>query len=377
MRATFALHHIEIDRQGRRLQLPAPARNADHATSGRMKTFYSPAHLAHAPKEEFEAGRLSPAVEIPERVERVRAEIERRKVGPIAPPDTFGDEPILRIHDGRFVEFLRSAYDDWRTRYPGDTVEAIPSAWPARGMRFDVAGIEARLGSYASDTATPIGHGTFEAARAAVDVVLSAAQQIQRGERAAFALTRPPGHHASSDVFGGYCYFNNIAIAAQWLADQGLRPAILDVDYHHGNGTQSIFYGRNDVLFVSVHADPSFAYPHFLGFADEHGADAGEGFNLNLPLPRHTGWDTYSQTLDVALAKLRDSGPDVLLVSLGLDTFEADPISHFRLKAQDYLRMGETIASLRTPTLFVFEGGYNLDALAEITANVLEGFEQR
>ncbi len=253
----------------------------------------------------------------------------------------------------------------------------MPCPPPGRrgAVRFNDSDIESRLGSYGSDTATPITAGTAEGARTAVDVVLSAAQAIREGERSAFALTRPPGHHASSDVFGGYCYFNNVAIAAQWLADQGLRPAILDVDYHHGNGTQSIFYGRSDVLFVSIHADPSFAYPHFLGFADEDGEGAGEGFNLNLPLPRLTDWASYSIALDGARARLNAFGPDVLLISLGLDTFEADPISHFRLKREDYLRMGEALAGLRKPTLFAFEGGYNLEALADITVNVLEGFE--
>lgn len=340
-----------------------------------MKTFYSPAHLLHAPQEEFEAGRLSPAVELPERAERVRAEIERRKVGPILPPRSFGDEPILRVHGALFVSFLRAAYNDWRARYPDDTADAIPSAWPARGMRFNASDIESRLGSYAADTATPITRGTFEAAQAAVDVALSAAEAIRAGERAAFALTRPPGHHASGDLFGGYCYFNNIAIAAQWLAGQGRRPAILDVDYHHGNGTQAIFYARADVLFVSVHADPAFAFPHFLGFADEQGEGAGEGFNLNLPLPRSTEWDRYAEALQSALRRVHDFSPDVLLVSLGLDTFEADPISQFRLRREDYFRLGEAIAGLCKPTLFTFEGGYNLEALAEITANVLEGFE--
>jgi acetoin utilization deacetylase AcuC-like enzyme len=337
-----------------------------------MKTFYSPAHLLHAPKEEFEAGRLSPAVEVPERAEQVRAEIERRKLGPILPPRRFGDEPILQVHDARFVSFLRSAYADWRTRYPGDAADAIPSAWPARGMRFNASDIESRLGSYASDTATPITRGTFEAAQSAVDVALSAAEAIHAGGRAAFALTRPPGHHAGSDVFGGYCYFNNVAIAAQWLARQGLRAAILDIDYHHGNGTQAIFYARADVLFVSIHADPAFAFPHFLGFADERGENAGEGFNLNLPLPRLTAWDGYAEALQTALRRVGDFGPDVLLVSLGLDTFEADPISHFRLGREDYFRLGEAIAGLAKPTLFAFEGGYNLEALAEITVNVLE-----
>jgi acetoin utilization deacetylase AcuC-like enzyme len=242
-------------------------------------------------------------------------------------------------------------------------------------MRFSATDIESRLGSYGSDTATPIARGTFEAAQAAVNVALSAAEAIQSGAPAAFALTRPPGHHASADLYGGYCYFNNIAIAAQWLAERGVRPAIVDVDYHHGNGTQAIFYKRHDVLFVSIHADPAFAFPHFLGFADERGEGAGEGCNLNLPLPRFTAWPAYAATLTHALARVRDFAPDVLLVSLGLDTFEADPISHFRLKREDYFRLGEAIAAMRKPTLFAFEGGYNLEALGEITANVLEGFQ--
>jgi acetoin utilization deacetylase AcuC-like enzyme len=340
-----------------------------------MKTFYSPDHAAHAPKEEFEGGRLVPAVEIPERAERVRARIEERKLGPVLAPSEFGAAPILRVHDAAFVEFLDSAYADWRARYWRDTADAIPSAWPGRGLREQRGGdIECKLGSYAFDTATPIGKGTFAAARTAADVALSGAQALVQGERGAFALTRPPGHHAAADLFGGYCYLNNIAIAAQWLADQGLRPAILDVDYHHGNGTQAIFYRHSDILFVSLHADPSFAYPHFLGFADERGEGAGEGVNLNLPLPKKTEWRAYAEALGAALARIRDFAPDVLLVSLGLDTFEADPISRFKLKTEDYLRLGETLAALRMPTLFVFEGGYNLDHLAENTCNVLEGF---
>jgi acetoin utilization deacetylase AcuC-like enzyme len=340
-----------------------------------MKTFYSPVHLAHAPAQEFEMGRMGPAVEVPERVERVRVEVEARKLGPILPPAEFPDDAILRVHDATFLSFLTTAHADWRARYPKSTVDAIPSVWPARGLRVSHADIESRLGAYAFDTATPITRGTWEATRCGVNVVLSAAQAIRDGEPAAFALTRPPGHHASADVFGGYCYLNNVAIAAQWFADRGLRPAILDIDYHHGNGTQAIFYARSDVLFVSLHADPAFAYPHFLGFADELGEGAGEGFNLNLPLPRGTAWEAYSEALAKAMTRLRDFAPDVLLVSLGLDTFEDDPICRFAIRRQDYLRLSETLASLRSPTLFAFEGGYNLDALAEITVNVLEGFE--
>ena len=341
-----------------------------------MKTFYSTAHLAHAPALEFEMGRMGPAVEVPERVERVRAEIEARKLGPILEPREFGNEPLLRIHDPDFVGFLTTAHAQWTKRYgEREAADAYPSVWPARGLRERRHGdIESQLGSYAFDTATPITKGTWAAAHAGANTALSAAQAIRDGERAAFALARPPGHHASADVFGGYCYLNNVAIAAQWLADAGMRPAILDVDYHHGNGTQAIFYRRDDVFFASVHADPAFAYPHFLGFADELGEGNGEGFNLNLPLPRGTDWGGYSLALATALDAIAAFRPDVLLVSLGLDTYEHDPICRFRITTEDYLRIGARIATLGKPTLFIFEGGYHIEALGRNTANVLEGF---
>lgn len=338
-----------------------------------MKTFYSPAHLAHAPREEFEAGRMTPAVEIPQRAEAVRARIEARRLGPILPPAEFGNEPVLRVHDPAFVQFLGVAYDEWQALHPG--LDAIPSAWPARTLRERREGsIASRLGTYVFDTGTPLTKGSWPAACAAVNTALSAANAIRHGESSVFALTRPPGHHAAQDLFGGYCYLNNIAIAAQWLSDAGLRCAILDVDYHHGNGTQSIFYARRDVLFVSVHADPAFAYPNFLGFADEPGAFAGEGFNLNLPLPEGTDWPRYREALTAGLRRIGDFAPDIVLVSLGLDTFEADPICRFGLQTPDYRQLGAAISTLRRPTLFVFEGGYNLEHLAENTVNVLEGF---
>jgi len=341
-----------------------------------MKTFYSPAHLAHVPREEFEMGRMGPAVEIPARVERVRARVAERQIGPILPPEHFDDDVIARVHDADFIAFLNDAHRAWTARY-GERAgaEAIPSCWPARGLRERRKGdIESQLGSYAFDTATPITKGTWSAARAAADVALSGAKTIAGGERGAFALTRPPGHHASRDVFGGYCYLNNVAIAAHWLCDRGLRPAILDVDYHHGNGTQAIFYDRADVFFCSLHADPAFAYPHFLGFADERGEGAGEGATLNLPMPRGTDFAVYGAALAKARAAIDDFGPDVVLVSLGLDTYEHDPICRFRLRNEDYLRLGERIAELGRPTLFAFEGGYDVDALAINTTNVLEGF---
>ncbi|HSM96423.1 MAG TPA: histone deacetylase family protein [Rhizomicrobium sp.] len=340
-----------------------------------MKTFYAATHLQHSPKEEFEQGRAAPAVEIPERVEQVKRRLEERKIGPLLKPKAFSDEPILRIHDNAFVRFLTGAYPKWREKYWNDDADAVPSVWPARGLREMRDGdIEKQLGSYCFDTATPIGKGTWSAAREAVNIGLSAAEAVHGGERAAFALARPPGHHASSDVYGGYCYLNNVAIAAQWLRDKGRRPAILDVDYHHGNGTQAIFYRRNDVLFTSIHADPSFAYPHYLGYADEKGEGAGEDKNINFPLPRKTAWPEYSHALDRALKAVKDFGADILLVSLGLDTFEGDPICRFKITTEDYLRMGEIIGRAGLPSVFVFEGGYNIEHLGVNTVNVLEGF---
>ncbi|HUO98423.1 MAG TPA: histone deacetylase family protein [Rhizomicrobium sp.] len=341
-----------------------------------MKTFYSPVHLEHDPQVQFEGGQLLPAVEIPVRAERVRIELQKRRIGPVAPPTHFEDSAILRVHDAGLVTFLGEAYEQWIERYGKNAPAAIPSAWPAHGLRDGRHGdIEARLGSYAFSADTPIVKGTWSAAREAVDVALSAAAAVRSGDKAAFALTRPPGHHASSDVFGGFCYLNNIAIAAQWFVDQGLKPAILDVDYHHGNGTQSIFYKRGDVFFCSIHADPSFAYPHFLGFADERGEGAGEGANLNLPLPEGTDWARYDEALVQAIAAVKAWRPDVVLISMGLDTYVEDPIALFRLKAADYLRMGARLAELHLPALFVLEGGYCFDALGELAVNVLEGFQ--
>ncbi|MBC8055659.1 MAG: histone deacetylase family protein, partial [Rhizobiales bacterium] len=193
--------------------------------------------------------------------------------------------------------------------------------------------------------------------------------------RSAFALSRPPGHHAGADFFGGYCFLNNAALAAQALRDGGAeRVAVLDVDYHHGNGTQSIFCDRADVLTVSIHGDPLTEYPFYLGHADERGIGAGAGFNLNLPLPRGTGFARWREALRVGLDAIRAFGADALVVSLGVDTFEGDPISGFALRTDDYLEIGRSIAAARLPTVFVFEGGYAVAEVGVNTVNVLEGF---
>ena len=238
--------------------------------------------------------------------------------------------------------------------------EAIPTVWPSRRMPRAVAPkhIEGEIGYYALAAETSISEGSWEAAQAAADVALSAAADLNAGARAAFALCRPPGHHAAADMFGGYCFLNNAAIAAQALRDAGAeRVAALDVDFHHGNGTQSIFYERDDVLFLSLHGDPSEAFPHFLGGAEEIGAGAGEGFTVNYPLPRGTGFEVWRAALGQALAHVLKFGAEALVVSLGVDTYKGDPISFFTLQSEDFLTLGADLAAAGPPTLFVMEGG--------------------
>jgi acetoin utilization deacetylase AcuC-like enzyme len=223
----------------------------------------------------------------------------------------------------------------------------------------------------------PFVEGTWEAIQASCDVALTGRKALSAGgERAVFSICRPPGHHAGPSLAGGYCYVNNVAVAAQACRDDGAaKVAILDVDYHHGNGTQAIFYDRDDVLFVSLHGHPDQEYPYFAGYAEETGSGAGEGFNVNDPMPWGTGWGDYAQALERGIAKVRDYKPDVLLVSLGVDTYKEDPISYFKLDCDDYLVMGEMIAGLDLPTLFVMEGGYAVEEIGVNVVNTLTGFE--
>jgi len=264
-------------------------------------------------------------------------------------------------------------------KYDSNATITTPLVWPVRGLRADriPRDIDGKMGFYAMDAGVPITAGTWTAVQDSADVALSGAQTlVASAARAVFSACRPPGHHAAAAFMGGYCYLNNAAIAAQSLRDQGCaRVAILDVDYHHGNGTQSIFYDRADVLFASIHADPRVEYPSFLGYADETGAGQGEGFNHNYPLPLGTDWHTYGAALADAAGKIAAFAPDALVVSLGVDTFEKDPISGFKLRHDDYLRMGEAIARLGCPTLFVLEGGYAIDDIGINVVNVLSGFE--
>ena len=342
-----------------------------------MLTYYSDRHRLHHGKTELIGGLLQPCFEMPRRADEVLARVRAQHLGEVRAPQAFGLTPVLRVHDAGFVAFLASAWDEWAAT--GRTHDALPLVWPVRGLRADriPRDIDGKMGFYAMDAGVPITAGTWTAVQDSADVALSGAQTlVASAARAVFSACRPPGHHAAAAFMGGYCYLNNAAIAAQSLRDQGCaRVAILDVDYHHGNGTQSIFYARADVLFASIHADPRVEYPSFLGYADETGAGQGEGFNHNYPLPLGTDWHSYGAALADAAGKIAAFAPDALVVSLGVDTFEKDPISGFKLRHDDYLRMGEAIARLGCPTLFVLEGGYAIDDIGINVVNVLGGFE--
>jgi acetoin utilization deacetylase AcuC-like enzyme len=344
-----------------------------------MLTIASDAHRAHQPREPLlDRGRLVPHPEVPERAERIRAHVAEAGLGPIAPPDEFGPEPLLRVHTRAYVEFLATAHQQWcaATGAPEST-EVHPDVRPLRDQPLaDLRHVVAKLGWYSHDS-DPLLAGTWPAASVAVDIALTASRAVASGaEPVAYALCRPPGHHAGTDSYAGYCYLNNAAIVAQAWVDDGARVAIVDVDFHHGNGTQQLFYDRDDVLFVSLHADPAEDYPFFLGFASERGWGAGEGFTRNFPLPAGTTWATYSPALDAALAAVRRYAPDRLIVSLGVDTATEDPDS-FLLDADDFTRMGSAIGQLGLPTVFVQEGGYSLEVIGRNVVNVLRGFSDR
>jgi len=340
-------------------------------------TIYSEDHKLQDGKFELIDGRLMPPFERPQRAENVLDRVREVGLGDVYSPDDFGLEPVCRVHDEGFVEFLRTAHEEWTAAH-GDT-DALPLNWPCRGFRQVIPeSIDGKLSYYSFGAGTPITAGTWTAITASVNVAMTGAKLLKGGgDRAVFSLCRPPGHHAARDLYAGYCFLNNVAVAAQWFRDNGAeRVAILDVDYHHGNGTQMIFYDRADVLFVSLHGHPAQEYPFFLGYEDETGDGAGEGFNVNYPMRWGTAWDAYGRSLDGGIARIADYRPDTLLVSLGVDTFKEDPISQFKLESPDYNEIGRRIAGLGLPTHFVMEGGYAIDEIGVNTVNLLTGFEE-
>ncbi len=352
-----------------------------------MITIFSPDHALHDAPHEFLDGKLIPPHEAPIRARMILEALERADFGPIQPPRAFDLDPVRAVHDHDYLAYLAQAYERW-VAAGGDAAAVLPSTLAVRWMSRRSVGPLVAPGYYSFDLSAPIVAGTYRAARSAADAALTGAALLLEGQRLAYALCRPPGHHAGHDLYGGYCYLNNAAIAAEYLRTEGRglrtessgpqswpRVAVLDIDFHHGNGTQQIFYERDDVLFVSIHADPAREYPYFAGYADERGAGAGMDFNLNFPLEAGVTNARYLAVLEQALTAIADFAPRFLVLSAGFDTFGGDPIGDFALTAAAYPLIGQRIAQLGLPTLVVQEGGYAVAALGENATGLLRGLD--
>ena len=340
-----------------------------------MKAFYADEQKRHDPKAFLSSGAPQPNPEKPERVERLLAGAKAAGLT-IARPKDFGLGPIAAIHTPEYLDFLEHIFARWQ-RIEGASAEVIPNIHPiARDGSYPASAV-GQAGYHMADTACPISAETFDSACWSAWAAVEAADAVLAGEPAAYALCRPPGHHAFADVAGGFCFLNNSAIAAQRLRSNAARVAILDVDLHHGNGTQGVFYARADVLTVSLHADPARFYPFFWGHADERGEGAGLGANLNLPLPRKSGDDVFLEALDAGLRRIRSFAPEALVVALGLDAFEGDPFGGLSVTTPGFARIAEKIAALKLPTVIVQEGGYLCDALGDNLTSFLTGYGGR
>ena len=336
-----------------------------------MKVIYSPNHKRHAPRHQFIGGGLRPNPEVPARVEAILRAIQGTYE--VMPPRAFSMDTVSAVHDAGYLRFLERVHAAWVERGGGGETGLIPDTFAARVSSRKPRDVVHQAGYYGFETQTPILEHTFAAARDATFCALTGASMLLEGEPSVYALSRPPGHHATRDLYGGYCYLNHAAVAASYLSDGG-RVAVLDVDYHHGNGTQSIFYGSDEVLFVSIHADPDFEYPYFSGHADESGAGAGLELNVNLPLAIGTGETRYLETLDRALNEVARFAPAFLVVSLGADVCREDPLGKFDLPVSAFDTIGRRLARADLPTLLVQEGGYDLGSIGACVKNVLDAF---
>ncbi|WP_428409769.1 GNAT family N-acetyltransferase [Hyphococcus sp.] len=310
-------------------------------------------------------------VEAPVRVKSILAELTKCAFFKETPAKNFPERWIKAVHDPKLADYIERACKD-----APEGKSVYPYVFPVRNAGRMPKDRSVLAGYWCIDTFTPLNKNAYPAAREAVDCTLTAAEMVLDGAPAAYALVRPPGHHAEHKAFGGFCYFNNAAVAANYLSEYG-RVAVLDVDYHHGNGTQDIFYERADVLTVSIHGDPSFAYPYFTGFKDETGRGEGAGFNLNLPLAETITADDHRKALHRALARIAEHDPAFLVIALGLDAAKGDPTGTWPYVASDFARMGEIIASAGLPTLFVQEGGYRVQNLGVNARRFFEGFASK
>ncbi len=338
-----------------------------------MKAVTTDLHVGHDPKRFILRGKFAQGEERPERATRLEAGLKAGK-HTIVPAQVFGQGPRLGVHSVDYLRFMEEAATEWKTLKDASD-EVLGNVHPVRRQGTMPQSITGRAGWYMQDMACGIGPDTWTAMASATDVAITAAELVIGGERAAYALCRPPGHHAYRDLAGGHCFLNNTAIAAQHLRGFHDRVAILDIDIHHGNGTQAIFYDRADVLTVSVHADPSRFYPFFWGYAHERGEGEGEGANLNLPIPIGSGDDVYVAAIEASMTTIKAFAPGMLVVALGLDASADDPFGGGKVTEAGFRRAGETIARLGLATLFVQEGGYLSDRLGPNLTAVLGGFE--
>ena len=337
-----------------------------------MRCFYDPRTAAHDPEFRLTHGLLRRNAERTERAEHLKDGLARLGLATEAPPDApMG--PIRRVHSERFLDFLETAWDAWQA-LPEPGPEVVPNAFAQRDWASYPASVVGRAGWHMGDTSAPLGRESWRATLAAAGTAIAAADAVAGGERAAYALCRPPGHHTDREAAAGHCLLNVSAIAAERLRESHERVAVLDIDVHHGNGTQRIFWERGDVLFVSVHADPADYYPFFAGYGRETGAGAGEGANLNLPLARSTGDAGWIAAIEEGLARVAAFDPGALVVSLGLDAHENDPLKGMRVTFEGFARAGRLLAAVGLPTTFVQEGGYLSPDLATSLAAFLGGY---
>jgi acetoin utilization deacetylase AcuC-like enzyme len=340
-----------------------------------MKAFLDERQRSHAPKSFMFAGSRRPSPEAPERVDLLQAGAVAAGCSILAPGDA-GLDPIAAVHTATYLTFLQTIHARW-SQIPGAAEEVIPNVHPRDRSDAYPVGPVGQAGFHQADTACPISAETWDAAYWSAQSAIAAVDAVLSGEHAAYALCRPPGHHAYADQAGGFCFLNNSAIAAQRLLAAGRRPVILDVDVHHGNGTQGVFYERGDVLTVSIHADPSAFYPHFWGYAQETGAGEGEGANLNLPLAMGSGDNEVLQALETANEAASNFGADVFVVALGLDAHESDPFQALKVTTPGFTKMAEAISAAGQPLVCVQEGGYLSEHLGQNLTAFLSGIQKR
>jgi acetoin utilization deacetylase AcuC-like enzyme len=337
-----------------------------------MKVVFHDGQKQHYPERFLVNGRFQPNPEMPERLDRLLDGALAAGCKPETPL-SYGVEPIEAIHSPAYLQFLEHAWERWK-RIEGAAAAVTPNVHPDRRQVGYPASVVAQAGYHMADAAAPIAGGSWDSICWSAWTAVHAARLVLEGEERVYALCRPPGHHAFTDMAGGFCYLNNSAIGAQQLRRAFDRVAILDVDLHHGNGTQSIFYARGDVLTVSIHADPLRFYPFFWGYADERGEGEGQGCNLNLPLPRGSGDREFQQALAQGLERIQAFSPGALVIALGLDAFEGDPFGGLSISTRGFREMAGMIAGqLNLPSLMVQEGGYLCDELGENLNQFMRG----